>query len=154
MNRVIQGSLICLGLLAAASSSWSAVNTPIAGPAAQDLQTRPATIVEVDARIAALEATAAGSDAAQLEIVALKQQIEIERLEALAEQCLADGRSEEAALARIELQRLSTVDRASTHQATPPLTYSEKQALQTGGSARPVVTQDPRIPSTIEGGAE
>lgn len=115
------------------------------------------TALEGDIRrqISALETEiAAGGDEETLQrrIMDLKTQGELQRLELLVQECLASGRTEEAALAQGELDRRRTVQPAIVDHNLQVLTLEEKQAI--GGTDKVMPTGDtpPAATSTMEGG--
>lgn len=106
-------------------------------------------------RISALEAeiTAGGDEETlQLRIIELKTQGELQRLELLVQECLASGRTEEAALAQGELDRRRTVQPAIEQPNRQVLTLEEKRAI--GGTDQPMPARriTPATTSTTEGG--
>lgn len=118
----------------------------------------PATTItafqaETARRIEELEAQrAAGGneELIQRQIIQLKAESDLRRLELLVQECLAAGRTEEAALAQAELERRNTPIHAA--RDTRVLTFEEKQAQGTTGiagtaPAAPVTG----VPSTTEG---
>jgi hypothetical protein len=106
-------------------------------------------------RIAELEAQrSAGGDeeSLQRQIMAVKAESELQRLELLVQECLAAGRTEEAALAQGELERRRTLTAAGPAGEWRELSYEEKAAQGTLGSTGPVPAPATAVPSTTEGG--
>jgi len=116
-----------------------------------DLQRENRAILE------ALEAEAARSadpEAVQRQVMEVKRNFELARLEILAGECRAQGREAEALLAEERLEAL----RNPAPQANTPvvvLSAEEKEALEARQprSPRPADNSSPGIPATEEGGA-
>lgn len=107
---------------------------------------------ETARRIEELEAQrSAGGDEEQiqLQIIRIKAESEQRRLELLVQECLAAGRTEEAALAQAELERRNTPIPAARESRV--LTFEEKQALGTADATAAPATPVTGVPSTTEG---
>lgn len=115
-----------------------------------------AYLQETARRIDVLEAqrTAGGDEEAlHRQIMAVKAESELHRLELLVQECLAAGRTEEAALTRTELERRRTPAPAGPAFEQRELSYEEKAALGTLGTPGTVhAAPVSGVPSTTEGG--
>ncbi len=116
----------------------------------------PALMAEARQQIQELEVqhSRSGEEAIQLEIMRIKEETELRRLEILAEECRLAGRIEEADRAEAERERLMAP--AEERRSTQPLvTLEEKLAEEQRSSAAARKAPAKAVPSTtVEGGAK
>ncbi|MFA7332534.1 MAG: hypothetical protein WC326_15810 [Candidatus Delongbacteria bacterium] len=157
--------LLTTTLLLAAAAAWASGEPALesAGAADGGRPERVATPTQALARDqrAALEAlesqaaTAADPEGLQRQIIELKQQHELRRLELLAETCRLAGRTEEAELAESRLAELRNPVRSESFQ--PRLVSLEDKLAAQERAARAAETTptpaDPAAPSSTEGGS-
>ena len=119
--------------------------------AAWQLQQRTAeSIAALEARMGMGE----DDEALQLQIIDLKRQSDLQRLELLATDYRNQGRLEEAAEAEAELQRRLTPNQDREAAGRVPLTLEQKQAIGGTESTAPKAAVSVPTTSTTDGGAQ